>query len=429
MRTTTYIAALFLLALSACKTERQQEPPTIDPATIVRTPAEFEDQEAVWLIWPPFDHVEELSNASVYLNLIETLLAYTKVELTVMDSQTLEIAKAILPAEVQNNPQLNLRIVPSIEIWARDMGPVFVERADGQLAVADFNFNAWGYTDTLDADAQVEEKYDELVAANLGLPLVSSSLITEGGDHELNGKGTMMLVESVEMGRNPHLTKAEIEAEFSRLLGADHFIWLKQGLHEDDHTFLGPLATEDGPAYTVITTNGHIDEFARFVDDTTVLLAEVHPDDLEDPIAQENHRRMEVNFEILQQATDQVGRPLRIIRMPLPKTILHTMQPGDGVYDYISTLDYEDGSQFPAGEAVATIAAASYLNFLITNGAIIGQRYYQPGMDPSVAERDELARSVLQAAFPQREIIMLDALAINLGGGGIHCISKQQPRL
>lgn len=425
-----YCYLLLIAFLAACQPGHPpQEEVELDPATIVRSPAEFEPQEAVWLIWPPFDHVAELSNADLYLELIDQLLDYTRVELTAMDSTTLEAAERLLPAEVQNNPRFNFRLLPSVEIWARDMGPVFVERADGALAVADFNFNAWGYADTNDLDAQIEEKYDELVATELGLPQVSSSLVTEGGDHELNGKGSMMLVESVELGRNPQMTKAEIEAEFKRMLGVRHFIWLKEGLYEDDHTFLGPLPTEDGPAYTVITTNGHIDEFARFVNDTTVLLAEVQPADLADPIAQENQRRMAVNYEILRQATDQDGRPLRILRMPLPKTIIHEMAPGDGVYDYISTLDYKDGSQFPVGEKVATVAAASYLNFLITNGAVLGQRYYQPGMDPGIAERDELARSVLQAAFPEREIILLDALTINLGGGGIHCITMQQPQL
>ena len=219
-----------------------------------------------------------------------------------------------------------------------------------------------------------------------------------------------------------------MEAEFKRTLGVSNVIWLKEGLREDDHTFLGPIELENGEkAYTVVTTNGHIDEFARFVNDSTVLLAQVDSADLEDPIAYENHLRMEENYKILKAARDQDGKPFHIVRVTLPKTIITTMQPGDGVYEYIKTLDYQDGSVFPEGEEIKVIAAASYLKFLITQKVVIGQKYWQEGMDPEVQRRDSLAQATLASLFPDREIVMLDALAVNLGGGGIHCITMQQP--
>ena len=221
-----------------------------------------------------------------------------------------------------------------------------------------------------------------------------------------------------------------MEREYKRLLGIEKTIWLKEGLHEDDHTFLGPLETADGTeAYTVITTNGHIDEFARFINDSTVLLAKVDSSDLEDPIARENHRRMEENYQILSKATDQDGDPLHIVRMPLPKTMLTTMAPGDPVYDYIKTLEYQDGSTFPKGDTISVVAAASYLNFLITNSVVIGQKYWRQGLPEDIKARDEKAAAVLQSVFPNRKVILLDAMAVNLGGGGIHCISMQQPKL
>ena len=72
------------------------------------------------------------------------------------------------------------------------------------------------------------------------------------------------------------MTRKEMEAEYKRLMGVKKIIWLKKGVVEDDHTFLGPITTSDGTkAYTVVTTNGHIDEFARFVNDSTILLAQV----------------------------------------------------------------------------------------------------------------------------------------------------------
>ena len=397
---------------------------------ISRQPAEYDKQDAVWLIWPPGNHLEGYSNEQVMLEIIRAILPATKIKLAVASEELRKKAMSYIPKSMLKSSHLEIILVPSIEFWARDMGPVFVKTIDGKKAIADFNFNAWGYSDTTEAETQIEEKFDELVAKHMDLPVISTAMISEGGDREVNGEGTLMVVEAVEQGRNPGMTKAEMEQEFKRLLGATKVIWLKKGVYEDDHTFLGPIKTTDGTkAYTVVTTNGHIDEFARFANDTTILLAKVDPADLDDPVAQENHQRMEENYEILKKASDQHGKPFRIVRVPMPKTILGTMKPGDMIYDYISTLNYKDGSTFPKGEPIRVIAAASYLNFLITNGVIIAQKYWREGLDESIKARDEEVKKTLAGVFPDRKIVMLDALAVNFGGGGIHCITMQEPKI
>ena len=211
-------------------------------------------------------------------------------------------------------------------------------------------------------------------------------------------------------------------------MGVKKVIWLKKGLVEDDHTFNGPKTTSYGKkAYTVITTNGHIDEFARFVNDSTILLAQADSSETGDPIALENYKRIEENYKLLSAATDQDGKPFTIVRMPLNRTVYSTLSPGDWVYDYIRTLDYRDGSTFPDGDTIKVIAALSYLNFIITNKVIIGQRCWRAGMSSEVKLQDEKALRVLESVFPDRKVIMVDALAVNLGGGGLHCISMQQP--
>ena len=230
------------------------------------------------------------------------------------------------------------------------------------------------------------------------------------------------------MDRNPDMTKEAMELEYNRLLGVKKIIWLKQGLVEDNHTFLGPITTSEGTkAYTVVTTNGHIDEFARFVNDSTILMAKVDSLEFDNPIALENHKRIEVNYQILSEATDQEGKPFTIVRMLLPGTIFSTMSPGDYVYEYIKTLDYKDRSTFPNGDTVKVMAALSYLNFIITNKVVIGQRCWREGMPDYLKLKDEKATQILKSVFPDRRVIMIDALAVNLGGGGIHCISMHQP--
>jgi agmatine deiminase len=419
---TSFIIVLILL--SCAETKKQ---PNI---LVINQPAEFDKQEALWLIWPPRNHKESESVEAVTLSIIEAINGTSDIVITGMNQELLKQARETIEKRFGKLPRLTFIEIPSIEIWARDMGPIFVETNQKTMAIADFNFNSWGYADTLNVDSKTEEKYDERVAKHFKLPVISSEMISEGGNREVNGKGTLITTESVEMDRNPTMTKKEMEAEYKRLLGTKKVIWLKQGLVEDDHTFLGPITTSDGTkAYTVVTTNGHVDEFVRFVNDSTILLAQVDPSELTDPIAFENNKRMEENYQILSKATDQDGKPFTIFRMPLQETIYNTMKPGDYVYDFIKTLDYENGSTFPDGKNIKVIAALSYLNFIITNKVIIGQSIWREGMPLALKLKDEKAAQVLQAAFPDRKVIMIDALAVNLGGGGIHCISMQQPAL
>lgn len=425
-RITSIILPAFLVVLS-CNTVPEQK---AEQVKVVRQMAEFEDIDAIRLIWSTYDHKEGESVEKVTLGIINALVRNTKIVISCADEAVRDTARTVLANRYPDLTNLVFEVVPSVEIWVRDMGPVFVETENGDYAIADFNFNSWGYTDTLDTATRVEEKYDERVAQLLGLPIVSSSMISEGGNREVNGKGTLLVTEAVEQGRNPKMSKAEMETEYKRLLGVKKVIWLKEGVVEDQHTFLGPLSIAEGTlAYTVWTTNGHIDEYARFANDSTILLAQVDSADFADPIAWENHRRLEENYYILSNSTDQEGRPFTIVRMPMPITVLDTMTPGDYAYDGIAELDYQNGHKFPVGEEVTTVAAASYLNFIITNTVIVGQKYWRPGMTQEVKNRDDQVRGTLEAVFPGKKVVLLDALAVNLSGGGLHCISMHQPKI
>jgi len=416
----SFILAFLMLSCSSSEVKNE--------LNVKRQAAEFETQEAIWLIWPSTDYKEGESVEEITLKIIDAISEDENVVVTCKDKEIVAYVNETLKKHCGELKNIRIMELPSYDIWARDMGPIFVEMDNNSLAIADFNFNSWGYSDTLDPDNKTEELYDVRVAERFNLPVFSTSLISEGGNREVNGKGTMMTTESVEWNRNPNMSKEEMEAEYKRLLGVQKIIWLKQGVVEDDHTFLGPITRADGTkAYTVVTTNGHIDEFARFVNDSTILLAQIDSSDFGDPIAYENHQRIEENYQLLAEATDQDGDPFTIVRMPLPGTIFTTMSPGDYTYDYIKTLDYQDGSTFPDGDTITVIAALSYLNFIISNKLIIGQTCWREGMPIELKAKDEKAAEILQAVFPNRKVIMIDALAVNLGGGGLHCISMQQP--
>lgn len=396
---------------------------------VKRQPAEYEPQEALWIIWPPKDHTRRHSIDSVSLRIVQHLSRQHKLVITTSHDSIRQRAMSVLGDSLSHAPGIHWKAIPTEELWIRDMGPTFVQLNDGRKAIVDFGFNAWGYGVPSDPYVQRMEAFDRLVAQQNNLPLVKSTIISEGGNRELNSQGILMLTEEVTLNRNPGLTREEIETEFKRVLGVKKFIWLSKGLLEDRHSFLGPLELGGGrKAYTVVTTNGHTDEYARFINDSTIVLADVAPEDLEDPIGRINKVRLDENYNILKKARDLNGKPFRIVRMNMPKPILVTMYPGDPVYDYLSQLNYSDGSVFPKGDPITTVAASSYLNFVITDKAILMQQLGTGEEDPNTL-RDLEAMRLLKELFPEHEIIPIKSLAVNLGGGGLHCISMHEPSI
>jgi agmatine deiminase len=84
---------------------------------------------------------------------------------------------------------------------------------------------------------------------------------------------------------------------------------------------------------------------------------------------------------------------------------------------------------YEVGDEINWIPAVSYLNFFITNGVVLVPRYWREGLPKREREKDEEVRSTLQQLFPDRRVVQIDAMAVNWSGGGIHCITQQQPRL
>jgi agmatine deiminase len=148
---------------------------------------------------------------------------------------------------------------------------------------------------------------------------------------------------------------------------------------------------------------------------------------------------MEENLERLKGALDEDGKPFKIVRMPLPPPMFQTVTPPEPVYDlYKNSLIYEDTPEGKEAQAwvyenkpLRVIIAASYCNFLITNGVVIAAKYHK-AKDPvrshkKFQEADLKAKEILQSLFPDRKIVQIDCFAFNLGGGGFHCTSQQQP--
>lgn len=413
-----------LLNLASC-----QNPTKKNTENAFRQAAEYEPTEAVWLLYPQVTHKKSEPITAVTLEIIQALAPYTNIKFVVANDSLEALAKKIIPANLFKNKTVTILKFPYREFWTRDFGPSFLVNDNGEKAMADFMFNTWGYNDTSDVKAKIDEKLDEAIANYYKIPIISTNIVSEGGDHEVNSKGTLLLVEAVEKHRNPGQTLDEIAAEFKRVLGVTKIIWLKQGVRDDDNSTFGKIEGPDKKMfYTVLTTNGHVDEFARFVNDSTILLAWVKPEDRKSAVEIESAKRMEVNYNILKNSTDQDGKPFKIIKVPMPYPVLNTLQPGDGVYDILSELTFKDGSKFPQGKNIDVIAAASYLNFLIANKVVLMAKYWKPGLPIEIKKRDEEAFNMIQNVFPDKKIIAINTLAVNLGGGGMHCITINEPK-
>lgn len=405
-------------------------------------PAEFEAQEAVWMGWPTYENKAGWSVKDLHVQLWAAMAPQVYVNVAVnpdhaeggasYDAQLAEI-KGLMKKYAVPEDRIRFYKIAHADIWWRDMGPNYLVDGTGRRAAADFGFNGWGYEANDSEYARTEGAVDAQVARIEGLdPVFKTTMISEGGDREFNGKGVMLVVEAVEQQRNPTLTKDQMEAEFMRVLGVKKVIWLKQGRYDDDLSFAGRLPDHDGKRdlYTAITTGGHIDEHVRFVGPRTILYTEVSEAEAQaDPIAAENKKRFEVNLAILKAATDQDGNPFELIAMPEAPTIIVTMQPGDGVYDYLAANDLmKRFNPIPAGQPIRVVLATSYLNFLVTNGVVLAQKYWTEGSPESWRRSDERAQRILQSVFPDRKIIAFDTRAINAGGGGIHCNTQQVPK-
>ena len=211
----------------------------------------------------------------------------------------------------------------------------------------------------------------------------------------------------------------------------DKIIWIPKPMLEDDDIRKGPIdKMEDGTLIWPGSFAAHADEYCRFVDEDTVLLAEVTEEEAaEGPISAENKRRIDAAYEILKNETLPDGRPLKIVRMPFPEhLIFRGSQDNPTVMGWKQFFDENggvafDGTPWPEGD-YCFVNSCSYCNFLVCNDVVLGQRYWHEGMDPKIKEKDERAKAVLKSVFPDREVIMLDTYYLNLFGGGVHCWTK-----
>jgi agmatine deiminase len=426
------IVIIFFLGLSliSCKEKSHLE--------AFYMPGEFEPHEAIWFGW----HEADTTVHETIFNIIRGLSGKVKIKMAVDGDSLKAVAKTKLFNAGIDTTAIQFYAVLGDRYWIRDHGAAFLVNKKGELAVADFDWNHYGYfawwklrepelADTIDHQEKQSlkgstSKVDSMMGVLTRATHIKSKLIMEGGSIESNGKGVLIQNEAVTLQRNPGWTKEEIEAEYKRVMNVKKVIWMKQGLADDEHMW-----HLHESKYVTLGTGGHTDEFVRFANANTILLAwiEEEENDLH-PLNRITYERMQENLKILEDATDQDGKPFRIIKVPLPgliewpAVVVEKKQAHE--FWKLTSKFFLPHERPAAGDTLIRVAASSYLNFLVSNGVLINATYIQHGTPTA---HEEKVKAIFAEVFPDREQIWIDALPVNRNGGGIHCSTQQEPKL
>jgi agmatine deiminase len=404
------VLMVFLVVQLSCQTDAQ-----------FRMPAEWERQEAVWVTM--FGHPMQ---DQVTAQIISALHEQTRINFIYNDPALLERQKPFLESFNIDLAKLNF-IQDSITnlYFLRDPGPLFLVDDKGNKAIADFAWNRLGNTNLGEPYPLAEEDYivDRLssrIAKSLDLPIIKSDYVAEGGGIEVNGKGLLVAVAETSLQRNPGRTLVEIEEEYKAIFGCTKVVWLEKAMRHDWNVaqpVYGNFITSGG--------NGHIDEMARFVNDSTILLAEIKQSEIDNSLEAIDRSILEKNYNILNRATDQDGHQLNIIRVPFPDAVYFSRKVA--LNDELRQRSFYDFSNFANGDTILFTRSTSYLNFFISNEVVLIPAYFHEGMPAEILAMDQEVYAIFENLFPYRKIVQIDPFQINRAGGGIHCATQPQP--
>jgi len=327
-------------------------------------PAEWHPHAQCWMAWPCHQQTWRT------IGLERARLAYARVAHAILQYEPVTLLVA--PGDEASARQacgsdIKLMSLPLNDSWTRDTGPSFLLNDQGKLGGVDWIHNAWGgnYPDYALDNAIANAVLQATHARAFHAPLVM-----EGGAFHVDGQGTVLTTREclLNANRNPHLTQADIEGYLSDYIGAKKIIWLNRGLVGDE-------------------TDGHVDEVACFIAPGKVLC--LITSDTKDV----NYAILQDNYQTLKNATDVYGNHLEVYTVEQP----------------------------PATYLASERLTLSYINFYLANGGIVMPAFGHP-------EQDRQAYAQFIDLFPGYHITQIDALDVFAGGGGIHCITQQQPQ-
>ena len=236
---------------------------------------------------------------------------------------------------------------------------------DKKLKSISFDFNGYGKY----PDYVNDNKISKFISKHLNIPTKNSDLVIEGGAITYDDRKNLFSTKNVLFNKNrkqKHSSEYIIK-ELKLLFDLKNIFLFENGLKDDD-------------------TDGHVDNLLCPIGKNKYLIATTHKLDPNYEILEKN----KVNLIKFFQDTNQI---FELIEIPLP-----TRKKINNKY-----------------------IVSSYINFYFSKNKIIIPQFN--------VKEDNQVKLTFQKLFPNREIIMLETENINYGGGNIHCITMNVPKI
>ncbi|WP_308402069.1 MULTISPECIES: agmatine deiminase family protein [unclassified Streptomyces] len=363
----TFLAAAGLTAAAAALTavEGRAGAAARPAAAAFRVPGEDVRHTRTWMAWPDSTSIwgSTLNGVQTDIALIARTIA--KYEPVYLCANSASAAKA---RSLCGSTVTVVTTIPVDDCWMRDTGPIFRSDGAGGLDAVGLNFNGWGNKQTHSKDALVAGR----IAAYVGTPFTAAGLVAEGGAVEQDGAGTLMATRSslVNRNRNPNMSQSQVETALRTAYGASKVIWFDGVTGKD-------------------ITDDHVDATSRFLAPGRAVV--------QMPLASDNDayaKDARQQYQVLSAATTAGGAPMTVEKLQGPD------------YNKIRSTNPE--------------FLASFANYYVCNGAVISGQFGD-------TRADTAAKATLARLFPGRVIEQLNIDRLGTGGGGIHCVTQQQP--
>ncbi len=349
-------------------------------AQTYQMPAEDLTHEGTWLQWPhQYEYGITYRNRldATWVAMTSALVGSEKVHIIAYNSTEQTRITNLLTAASVSLTNVDFKLFQTNDVWVRDNGPIFVRDTGGNLNIEDWGFNGWGG----DYNYNLCNPIPSSVGTALSIPVINlnSIMVVEGGSFELDGNGVLLATKSSILTqtnsggalaiRNPGMTQAQAETIFTQYIGATKFIWLDGFLGPDD------------------ITDAHIDGFAKFANDST--LVTMNNADLV------YWGLSSTDIATLYASSNVSSVAYNIVYVPLTQN--------DVVTTYGNNLGYK----------------GSYCNYYVANNVVLVPNYNDPN--------DAVANAIIQGLHPGRTVVGIDCRNLYENGGMVHCVTQQQP--
>ena len=348
-----------------------------DQHTSYVLPAEWATQSGIQLTWP-----HENTDWAPYLDaltdtFIQLAREIARQEKLIIAARNPEEVERILRQYIPEDHIKNIRIFECYnnDTWARDHAPLTLMPADakthhaGEPMLLDFKFNGWGEKFEWQHDNCITRSLFEQQAFNGNIKSYKQ-FVLEGGSIESDGKGTIMTTNFCLLApnRNQPMNQNDIEHRLINYFNARRVVWLHHG----------KLVGDD--------TDGHIDTIVRLCPNDTIVYQGC--DDKED----EQFTDFKLLEDELRKLSTLNGESYKLLKLPMPDAI------------------FDGGQRLPA----------TYANFVILNRSVIVPAYQQKNKDTEAAR-------IIKQAFPDKEVVCIDATTVVRQHGSLHCLTMQYP--